>query len=356
MHWIAIMAGGGGTRLWPLSRRRQPKQFLPLLPGGETLLGATARRCRALAPIERTLVVTAASQVDEVLRCVPELRRENLVVEPEGRNTAPCIGLLTVEVLRRDPQATVAVLPSDQHVLDEAGFHAALRQAFVIAERGAIVTIGIRPSAPETGFGYIEAGEALPQSGACRVARFVEKPDRATAEGYLASGRYLWNAGMFIYAAPAMRSAIARHLPALGALLDAIAADPSRTPSLYPGAQKISIDYGVMEKLPAEGALAMVAGDFGWNDVGSWAALGDVHPADAQGNVVLGGSVMVDAHDNIVVSGLGEGDARLVAAVGVRGLVVVATDDAVLVLPRERAQDVRRVVDELERRRRDAYL
>src|SRR5258706_8476452 len=198
--FVLIMAGGGGTRLWPASRRRRPKQFLPLLPGGQTLLGATVERVAAIAPAARTLVVTAAPQVDEVARCAPSLPRENVVAEPRARNTAPCIGLGALEILRRDPDAIVAVVPSDQFVAHAAPYRDALAAAVAAAQSDRVVTVGIKPTAPETGFGYIESGADL-GGGAREVVRFVEKPDRATAEQYLSSGRYLWNSGMFFFRA-----------------------------------------------------------------------------------------------------------------------------------------------------------
>lgn len=351
MDWIVIMAGGGGTRLWPLSRKRRPKQFLGLLPGGESLLGATVARTLPLCPIERTVVVTASSQVAEVRAALPSLPQDNIVVEPEGRNTAPCIGLACVEVLRRDPDAILGVLPSDQHVSDGAAFASALTQAFAAA-RDRVVTIGIRPERPETGFGYIQMGPAGAAGDPRPVLRFVEKPDRATAEGYLDSGDYVWNAGMFFFPARRMLAAIATHVPALGATLDRIAADPTIAFAIYPTAPKISIDYAVMEKLPATpGALVVVEGTFGWNDVGSWDAIAAVQPLDEAGNAKVGDTLAIESRGNVLVS-----SGPLVSVVGVQGLVVVATPDAVLVLPRERAQDVRAIVSALDKDRRDPLL
>ena len=349
--WIVILAGGSGTRLWPLSRRSHPKQFLPLLPGGETLLGATVRRCAPLAPIERTLVVTAAPQVEDVLAALPFLPRENVVIEPLARNTAPCIGLGALAVRARDPDGVMAVLPSDQAVADQPAFVAAARRALALATLGEVVTLGIRPTHPETGFGYIQAGAPSERDAmARRVSQFVEKPDRATAEQYLVSGDYFWNAGMFFFRAARILDELRQHMPALGTILDAIARDPSRTAELYPTAPRLSIDYGVMEKLP--GAMDVVPADIGWSDVGSWAALPDVRPADSDGNVVIGEVLTADAHGNVLV---GDGSI-LLAAVGVSDLVIVAAGGAVLVLPRARAQDVKRIVEQLEAANRERYL
>jgi mannose-1-phosphate guanylyltransferase len=350
-RFVLILAGGGGTRLWPQSRRRRPKQFLPLLPDGETLLAASFDRVRPTVALSDIFVVTAADQVGEVRRVLPELPVANIVVEPRARNTAACVGLGALTALARDASACCAVLPSDQHIADDAAFRRILDLAFARAESSArpIVTIGIKPTVPETGFGYLEPGDAT-ASGAHLVRRFVEKPDRAAAERYVADG-YLWNAGMFVFGARRMLDAIGQHLPALGALLERIAADPSRCAELYPEAQAISIDYGVMEKLGAH-EVECVPGDFGWNDVGSFSALAAILPQDAAGNATLGEAVTVDARNNVLV---GDGR-RVIAAVGVADLVIVATDDAVLVIPKSRAQDVRQIVDALERTGRGSYL
>jgi mannose-1-phosphate guanylyltransferase len=227
----------------------------------------------------------------------------------------------------------------------------ALARALDAARGGSVVTIGIRPTAPETGFGYIERGETESQPGVYGVERFVEKPDRPTAETYLRSGRYLWNSGMFFFGVRTIRRAIAELMPDLGALLAEIETDPARAKQLYPKAPKISIDYGVMERLE-RGRVSVVPGDFGWNDVGSWSAIGETRRGDAAGNVAVGESVTIDARGNILYA---EGR-RVIGAVGVSDLVIVATDDAVLVLPRERAQDVREIVAALEKSRREAYL
>ena len=335
--YAVILAGGGGTRLWPASRRRRPKQFLPLAPGGQSLLAATVGRVRPLVPVARILVVTAAAQVDRVREAVPELPVANVVVEPVGRNTAPAIALAARELEHRGVgDAVMAVLASDHLVRDEAAYAAAFRAAVAGAARH-LVAIGIRPTHPETGYGYLELGAHRPD-GLHEVRRFVEKPDLARAREYVAGGRHLWNASMFFFRADRILEETRRHLPEVIRALD----------HRYEDAPSISVDYGIMEKAAD---LCAVAGEFGWSDVGSWADLAAVHPAAEDGGVRVGGPlVSVDARRNIVV-----GD-KLVALIGVENLVVVATDDAILIMPRERGQEVRQVVARLEQDRLDAYL
>jgi mannose-1-phosphate guanylyltransferase len=335
--YAVILAGGGGTRLWPASRRRRPKQFLGLAPGGRSLLAATVDRVRPLVPIERVLVVTAASQVAQVHATLPELPRANVVVEPVPRSTAPAIALAARTLADRGAGgAVMAALASDHVVSDEAAFAEVFAQAASAAERH-LVTIGIRPTRPETGYGYLELGERT-EGPARQVRRFIEKPDLERARQYVASGAYLWNSSMFFFGVDRLLDEVRRHLPAVA---EALA-------GRYEDAPAISIDYGIMEK--ADDIWA-VTGDFGWSDVGSWADLADVRRADASDSVRIGGPlVAVDARRNVVV---GE---KLVALIGVEGLVVVATDDAVLVMPRDRGQDVRAVVTRLEQDGQDAYL
>lgn len=376
-QYVVIMAGGGGTRLWPHSRRSRPKQFLPMLPGGESLLAATVRRTRAVVPIQNTLVVTTASQVPEVRRCLPELPVDNILVEPVGRNTAPCIGLAALTVERRDPAGVMAVLPSDHFVEDEAAFARLLGHALVIADRGYVVTLGVRPTHPETGYGYIQLDSPLvpPAIGQppsptddwadseYLAAAFVEKPTRERAVEYLASGSYLWNSGMFFFPARRILEELRHHLPALGRLLDELRHHPEHIAARYAEAPPISIDYAVMEKLGAntagaDAAIRVLVGDFGWNDVGSFAAVGALTQSDEQGNHVLGATrapsppILVDARDNIVWSSSGQ----VISAIGVEGLVIAVTEDAVLVLPQGRAQDVREIVTQLQRDGRGELL
>jgi mannose-1-phosphate guanylyltransferase len=337
--------------LWPASRRSRPKQLLSL-GGDESLLRASFRRAVAMFGMPRTLVVTAADQADAVRAELPELPVENLVSEPAARNTAAAVGLGAAAVTRRaGEQAVLAVLPSDAFIGDEAGFQQVLATAVTEATE-AIVTIGIRPTHPETGFGYLHLGAPLRPS-VFEVGAFVEKPDQATARNYLAAGTYLWNSGMFFFTAGRLLLEARRHMPALGAALDRFVAAPDFEAAVraeYPAVPATSIDYGIMEK--AQG-IRVVPGDFGWNDVGSWAALGSIRRADGAGNVVSGDAIVADSSGSIVMS---EPGAPLVGVVGVEDLVVVATRDAVLVVRKRDAQDVRKIVEALRAKGRSDLL
>lgn len=348
--YVVVMAGGSGTRFWPASRMSRPKQLLALGGGTESLLAATVARVSELVPPERTLIVTARVLADATRAELPFVPQENLLFEPAPRNTAPCIGWATRTILARDPDALVAVLPSDQHVADNAGLRATMRAALEVASVRELATIGIKPTRPDTGFGYIELGGAITDGakGAHDVSRFVEKPDLARAKEYVASGKYLWNSGMFFFRARAMDEAIRTHLPELarGLLEMERMTDVER---VFPTLPSISIDYGVVERIPA-GRVGVVPGDFGWSDVGSWESAWELAAKDTAGNAMPEGAIAVDARNNLVQS------SKQVALVGVDDLVVVETKDAILVLPRSRAQDVRAVVDALKARGRGDLL
>jgi len=344
-----IIAGGSGTRFWPLSRARRPKQFLPLV-SGRTLLADTAARLQGLAPLSRTLVVCGKRHAPAVRAFLRKLPARNVLVEPVARNTAPAIGLASIEIARRDPEGVLVVLPSDHHVGDPARFREVLSTAVEVARSGALVTIGLSPTRPETGYGYIQVGESLGgHSGARKVRRFVEKPDGPTAEHYVQSGEYLWNGGIFVFRARTMLDAIREHLPELANGLERIRKAVSALGKVFPTLPAISIDYAVMEKARN---IAVLPGDFGWSDVGSFAAIEEVRPRDAQGNVASGKlPLLVDCEGCVVL-----GRDRPLAVVGMKDVVVVDAGDAVLVVPKGRSQDVRKLVEALRERKLSRYL
>ena len=356
LHCV-IMAGGSGTRFWPLSRREKPKQLLAIT-GARTMIRETAERVVPLTPFAQQWVVCGALHEKNVRQELPELPASHILVEPMGRNTAPCIGLACVHALKEDPHATLCVLPSDAFIRDGKGFCAALQAAAQSADAGRITTLGIRPTKPETGYGYIQSGSVLEKAGALdvhAVERFVEKPNKQTAEQYLADGRYLWNAGIFVFSAQQMMHAIEKHLPALHEGLMRLShalqvgTYAEMVKGLYPTLPSVSIDYGVMEK---ETGLAVVPSSFGWSDVGSFAALPEVLPVDEHQNVVRGTVLLKDVTGAVVDARAG----RLVAMVGVNDLMVVDTKDAVLIIPKDRAQDVGKLLEMLKTQGRDDLL
>lgn len=313
-----------------------PKQFLSL-GGGEPLIASAVHAGRAIAH-ERVVIVTAEAQVDATRTAVPGI---DVIAEPIGRNTAAAIGLAAATIERRDPAAVLAVLPADQHVRDKAGFARVLEIALATAERSdAIATIGIPPTRAETGFGYLEVSGPAEPEVAMPVVRFVEKPDRPTAERYVASGRFLWNAGIFCASAKRLLAELDVQLPETAQAVRAIAADPATAHHRYQALASISIDHAVMEHASH---VVTVPAAIGWDDVGSWAALPAMRGRDAAGNTVVGTALIIDGTNNIALSD----DGTLIATVGVSDLVVVKSGDAILVIPRDRAQDVRKVVDAL---------
>lgn len=341
-----IMAGGFGTRFWPASRKALPKQFLPI-GGKRALIAETAARLKGLVAPENVLVVTGREHVSLVRRFLPKLPPENVLAEPAGRNTAPCVAWAAVELARRAEDTVQIVLPSDHVIAPPAEFRRVLRAAVDEAwETRALCTLGVQPAYPATGYGYIEGAEKLSARGGSdvlRVARFVEKPDRARAEQFLASGRFFWNAGIFVWRTDAILAALDEHAGDIVAPLRAMK-DAAELESVYAKLRSAPIDVAVMEKAAAVRVLPI---RFRWSDVGSWAALPEVLEADAQGNILSGGARVLahDAKGNVVHGKRGE----TIALVGVDDLVVVRAGKVLLVMPKSRAQDVKHIVARLEK-------
>jgi mannose-1-phosphate guanylyltransferase len=357
-----VMAGGSGTRFWPASRTARPKQFLPLAHG-KLLIQATIDRLAGLCDQGNVWIATNAVQARALPKLLPDFPRDRVIVEPEARDTAPCVALAAATIAARDPHATMVVLPADHVIEPVAEFHRMLRRgAELAADDETLVTFGITPTFPATGYGYIECGGRLPGDDAAPRAfaarRFREKPDLATAEGFLAAGGFLWNSGIFVWTVPAIRRAMAAGHAALGAAADRMVQGLERgqraaVTRAFKQAPKTSIDYAVMEKAPR---IAVVEATVQWDDVGSFPALTSVGVADDAQNVAVltGGSSQLALHSrgNIVYA---EGK-RTVALFGVQDLVVVAVGDAVLVCPKDRANDLKQFVEHVRAQGRTDLL
>lgn len=345
---VVIMAGGAGTRFWPLSRRHRPKQMLSLF-GDRPMVAETVARFDGLVAPEDIWIVTSEQLVDAVAEALPQVPRDNLLAEPMGRNTAPCIGMAAVAIRDRLGRAdeVMAVFPADHFIRDDARFRDTVARAADVAGDGAIVTLGIEPTHPETGYGYIQRGEVA-DDGSAEATRFVEKPDRDTAMRYLRDGHYLWNAGIFVARVDALLAEFERQLPELNALLEPVAKalidhDEGALAEAYAKMTPVSVDYGIMEGAER---VRVVPAHFGWSDVGHWDALPEVAPTDEQGNVAIGDVVAIDTRDSVLVGH----DRRVLAVVGLDRIVVVDSEDALLVAPRDRVQEVRAIVESLKGR------
>jgi len=343
--WTIVMAGGVGSRFWPVSRAERPKQLLDLFGEGP-MVRAAIERMAPIVPLERQIVVTGEILRGAMAEALPDLPPPNLLCEPAGRNTAPAIAWAALTIHRRDPHAILAALPADQHITDPEGFRAVARRALrVAAERQVIATVGIAPTRPETGYGYIARGAAL-EEGVYQVAAFTEKPSLDVALTYLASGAHDWNAGMFFMPAALVLAELRRFEPELMASLEGMGADALA--AVYPTLRKISIDYAVMERTER---IAVIPGSFGWSDVGSWRSLWDLRTGAAS-TFARGDVLELDGGGNVLFAD----DGGMVAAVGVQDLVVVHTRDATFVCRREDAQRAREIVARLEADGREELL
>jgi mannose-1-phosphate guanylyltransferase len=351
-----VMAGGSGTRLWPLSRRRAPKQLLPLT-GETSLLQQTVSRLAGLLEPRDIFVITSQAHVRQTAEQLPQLPEGNVIGEPLARSTAVAAGLATV-VARRDPDEVAIVLPADHFVADEGTFQASLREAARAAERGYLVTLGVVPSHPATGYGYIQVGERLhPNVQTALVERFVEKPDAATARDFVANG-YLWNAGIFVWRVYTFQQALERFQPRLAAALEHIAT-LHRIPGWFGNVREVlepipavTIDVGIAEPAAAEGRMAVVPLDAGWNDIGSWSSLLEALSMKTGATLVASGQHLDRGSERVLVQG---GD-RLIVTVGLRDIIIVDTPDALLVCSRDRAEEIKPMLDEIAEKAGDQYL
>jgi mannose-1-phosphate guanylyltransferase len=354
-----ILAGGRGTRFWPLSRKKHAKQLLAL-DGKQTMIQQTVARLLALSPAKKFWIITNDDLRTAIIAQLPKLSKVQILAEPVGRNTAPAIGLAAFLLLRQNPEAVIGMFPSDHVIADEKSYRETLEHGIEIAAAGAnIVVLGIRPSRAETGYGYIEAG-SLFQGEALHVRRFTEKPNADTAAEFVAAGNYFWNSGMFLWSVRTLADALREHLPKTATLLEEIAAAYGTSKfaamfrKLYPKCENISVDYAVLEPRSAKGEkdsnIFCLHADFGWNDLGSWTALHEHHnakSAPAEGNLIAGSGIFVlNAHGNYI-----HAPDKFVAAVGVSDLVVVETPDALLITTRQHAQDVGKVVKYLDEKK-----
>ena len=349
MRYVVIMAGGSGTRLWPLSRQGTPKQLLPLMDG-RSLLRLAFERSLASVPADQIVVVTGAAYADQVATQLPELPAENILGEPVGRDSLNAVAWAAAVLHRRDPEAVIAQVTADHVIEPVAEFVATLGQAFTIAEADptALVTLGVVPTSPHTGYGYLHRSDPLPgHPGAYAIREFAEKPPREVAEAYLASGEYWWNAGMFVWRAATVLEQLRLLLPANHEGVTTLAAEPERLEEIFPTLFKTSVDYAIMEPVShGQGTAHVVSVGLAvdWKDVGGYASLAEVLTPDPAGNAVSGTLVSLDSAGNVVVNADPDG---LIGLIGVSGLVVVRTATATLVVPLEQAERVKELVAEV---------
>jgi mannose-1-phosphate guanylyltransferase len=356
MLHVVIMAGGIGARFWPKSRKSTPKQLLNLFGEG-TLIEETVKRARRLTTPECIWIVTNLELKQAIQRVLPDFTDKQFIVEPCGKNTAPAIGLSAITLAEQDPKATMVIFPADHRIPDIDAFEKAVRAAEkVVSSSRMLATIGIHPTRPETGYGYIQVDTSTSQIApdVFKVKTFAEKPNHSTAKLFLESGDFLWNSGMFIWKVSTILNQIAEHLPDLHSGLREISnckKEPKlkeTTEKVYKSLKPISIDYGVMEKATD---VCVVKGEFRWSDVGSWEEVWRFYDKDEHGNAMKGNHIAMKSSNNLI-----DAKDRLYALVGIHNLIIVETDDAVLICPRDKTQQVRDIVDELERRKDTKHL
>jgi mannose-1-phosphate guanylyltransferase len=344
--YAVIMAGGVGSRFWPRSKKRTPKQLLKIF-GERTMIQDTVKRITELVPISNILIVTTSEQKEGILSQLPELPSENIIVEPFGRNTAACIGLASLLIQNIDRDAITFVLPADHVIRDNKEFIDTLRNAAAFAEKNsALITIGIEPKRPETGYGYIQVDERAVEKNVCKVYTFAEKPNYSTAVRFIESGDFFWNSGMFIWKVGTILDEIKQHMPDLSDGLDLIKNKIGTTEydntlrNVYGQLRNISIDYGIMEK---SDKVYLVKGNFSWSDVGSWEAVYQLGEKDEDGNVKIGSTYLDMVHDSYIYS-----PDKFTAVIGLDNIVVINNEDALLVCKMDKSQDVKKVIDYLK--------
>ncbi len=353
------MAGGAGTRLWPLSRESQPKPLIPLVDQSLSMFQVSVERLSPLFPPERILVVANSDLTASLREQAPSLPAENFIIEPEGRDTAPAVGLGAIHIGHRDPQAVMAVLTADHHIKDVGKFHQVLEIASRVAASGAIVTLGITPTFPATGFGYIERGRLDRSVDGVEVfalKQFHEKPDQHTAEQYLLSGNFSWNSGMFTWTVQRVMAEFRRHAPDIYSVLARLEATIGRPDydevlaQVWPEVRRISVDFALMEHIRED--VYVIPVELGWSDIGNFSALYNVLSSGNHENVIHASEtpLLLDTTGTLIIS------KRLVAAIGIENLIIVDTGDSLLVCRRDRAQDVRQIVEQLKREQRNTYL
>jgi mannose-1-phosphate guanylyltransferase len=353
--YAVILAGGHGTRFWPRSRKKRPKQLLDII-GSESMIQLTLARIKPLIPVENILIVTNKEQAPLIEEHLSQIKSDNILAEPCGRNTAPALALASAYLLSKDQDSIMIVLTADHLIQKQSAFLSLLNEGIRLSCKDEyLITLGIKPTFPETGYGYIQTGDSFGDSSICyKAKRYVEKPDRKTAEQYLRNGRYLWNSGMFIWKTQTFWHALKKFLPAIyysfSQLKDAFDSPHymETAESVYKDMESISVDYGIMEK---SDRVLVIPSDIGWNDVGSWTSLEKIMEKGENGNIIIGHHLGIDSKNNIAYS-----RKKLIATVGIQDLIIVDTEDALLVCHKDRAQEIKNIVNLLEQRGMEEYL